>query len=65
LAALNIKLAHSSRKSPDHANNLSPVEQNIRDMALDTVLTVLCSGKWVADPLKDLRTLWNGLFYRK
>ena len=65
LATLTANLASKTRKTPENANNLSPVEQSIRDTALDTVLSLLCSGKWVADPLKDLRTLWTGLFNRK
>jgi len=50
---LNKQLAHSSLPY-------------VRNQALDTVLHLFSASKgakWVADPIKDLRILWQGLFF--
>jgi len=50
LSVLNSKLASSA-------------QQPIRDQALTTVSKLLSQGKWVDDTIKDLRIMWQGIFY--
>ena len=65
LKKLNSQLAASACKwlSPLLPKSL---EQEVRDQALKELSRLLIKERqWVSDPDKDLKLLWEGLFYGK